>query len=260
MPGWLFPLGEVTPHATLLERVHRLDAPDNRIADLGVVDRTLDHPLAACGPNPLRLHEDRVVRLVPRNPLADPDRRRSVGELVLPRVAARRGGHERLQLGRAGRGRIPTGGRIRPRGSPDDREDHTHLVRERIANRPVVDRPVVRGIGGVRRDGRTLPCNTVRPTPPEIDPNHLRADLLEHREHLVGVAVEDLRVVVDSLLDELRRVSRGRADEGRDESCRGHDESRPTQPSCFFRATQVSDEGPHRARSRAPSRGAVGHA
>src|SRR5581483_3510700 len=65
-----------------------VDAGVDRVADLRVVDRALDDPLAALA-DVLRREEDGVVRLVPRGPVVHRRERASVVALVGAAVADR---------------------------------------------------------------------------------------------------------------------------------------------------------------------------
>ena len=101
--GLLLPRGAVTPQATRsLGDERRVDAAVDRVADLRVVDRALDRP-ARRRLLVLRREEDRVVRLVPGEPLAHRRQHAPVGARVGAAVA--RGGRvgEVAQVGRARR-------------------------------------------------------------------------------------------------------------------------------------------------------------
>ena len=140
-----------------------MDAVVDRVADLGVLERALDPPRLA-DPLVLRRQPDGAVRLVPCRPHVHLRQRqlgRRVRRILLPRrrrpqaaVALGRGVGEVLEvlevLRRDGAGFAA----VRPAGGEEDREDDLDVVLRRVADEPVVERPVVGRVARVVRIGR----------------------------------------------------------------------------------------------------------
>src|SRR5215210_2051837 len=114
----------------LLARARRVHSSDHRVADARVVACALDR-VATAGAPELRPQEDRVVGLVPREPVVD--LRQSYGILVLAdlvaaAIAARRRGDEVAQVEGAPRRDALRLAAVRPPWGPPDRADDLDLV------------------------------------------------------------------------------------------------------------------------------------
>ena len=225
-------------------------ALDDGVADLRVRDCAHDHGLAL-DRLVLRPQESRVVRLVPGEPLADRRHDPAVGRLERAAVAARGRGGEALEVESAPGRDVDAGGAVRPRRRADDREHDLDPVLLRKEDGPVVDRPVVGGVVRVHRVDRPPLRDAVRPTPHQIDADQLRLQQLQLWEHLVRVAVVDLGVVEDAVLDEARR---GRGRDGDEHGERQEQRERaPTQP-VLPAATSAACAAPRPDPPRAPTR------
>ncbi len=182
----------------------RVDSdPDGR-ADLRVVESALGPP-ASAEPLPLRLQEDGVVRLVPREPVADcrePAHRLVLGCLDAVGAAVATGGsvREEAQVGHAARKTV-SGAAGPARGSVDRRE-HSDLVHGRLRDHVVDCRPVV---GLVCRVGGLLRAPLGDGRPVDRDPDDAGAQASQLLERPIGAAV-DLGVVVEA--DEHARLER----------------------------------------------------
>ena len=206
------------------------DALHDRVADLGVVDRALDHELAT-DTAILRPEKGRVVRLVPREPVPHSRKCAPVGGLERPAVTARGGRREALEIESVLRHDVDTRSPVRPGRRPHDREHDLDSVRLRVLHRAVVHRPVVGRIVRVHRVHRPSLGDAVRAAPDEVDPDHLRPQLLQHRKDLIGVSVVELRVVEEPDLEIARRARCGHAENcGRDEGGRNRSDA-PRQRS-----------------------------
>ena len=233
------------------ERRHR-DASVDRVAHLRVVDRALDDPLPRDA-LVLGTKEGRVVRLVPGDPVPHGRQPAPVGRPEPAAVAARGRGREVLQVAHVPRRHVHPRSAVRPRRRADDREDDLHPVLRRVVDRAVVGRPVVGPVVRIGRVRRPPLGDAVRAAPDEVDADQLRLQRRQHRKGLVRVAVEDLRVVEDPVLEEARGARRGNAEPGgHDENGRdGQEASR--QRSVPQRTRRGAAAGPRPVESRAPS-------
>ena len=187
----------------------RMDGAVDRVADLRVVDRALDHPLAA-RLHVLRAQVDRVVRLVPRRPQRHGRQRRGrrrKARLLLPgrrhevaAVALRSCKRECVEIVEVGRSVVAARAAVRPRRRVHDREHHLDVVRHCVAHEPVVERPVVRRIAGVGRVGRPGAARhrPGRAAPVQIDAQDLCLERLQRLEAGDRVPVQRVRLVVDA--------------------------------------------------------------
>ena len=174
-----------------------VDAVVDRIADAHVGVRALGEPATMHLPV-LRIQEHRAVGLVPGQPKPHGRDDRAVRVLERAAVALCRRDREVLQVLRPRRRVLRRPPAICPGGRGDDREEHLDLVLRGVLDGLVVDRPVVRRVGGIRGLQRALRLrNTDRPAPPEGDPDNLRAQVVQDRESLLG-GPERHRVVVQS--------------------------------------------------------------
>ena len=236
-----------------------MDALVDRVADLRVGDRALDHPLRAA-PDELRPEERGVVRLVPRGPEAHGRDRPAVLADVLPAVAGRRRigeiAEQRVAVGRPV-GRLPA---VRPLRRAGDREEHLHPVRGGVERRAVVERPVVGGVAGIARlEGARL-RDAELPAPVEVHAEDADVQLLVPLEHLAEVAEERLALVVDADLHAGARSrghapGRGHAEPGGGRQGRRQDTPAVRHQRARGRTTGASGAGPLPAGPRAPSRG-----
>ena len=150
------------------------------VADAAVL---LDRRAAPPDLRPLRLQEDRVVRLVPGQPLAHGRQDDAVVTLERAAVALGRSKGEVAQIGRLHRRAVRALElAVRPLGRADDGEQHLDLVLVRVHQDAVVGRPVVGRIGRVGRLGRPPGGDQV---PVEVQPDDLRPQLDERRERRV---------------------------------------------------------------------------
>ena len=181
-----------------------MDAGPHGRADLCVVERAL-RPPGTAEPRPLRLQEDGVVRLVPREPVAhgrEPPRGLVLGRLhpVCAAVAPGGGVGEETEVGHAARQTVP--GAAGPARRPVDRREDADLVRRRLRDHVVDRRPVVclvSRVGGLLR----APLGDGRPV--DRDPDDPGAQTTKLPERPIGAAV-DLRIVVEA--DEHARLKR----------------------------------------------------
>ena len=143
----------------------------------------LDRRAAPPDLRPLRLQEDRVVRLVPGQPLAHGRQDDAVVTLERAAVALGRSEGEVAQVGHLRRRAVRALQlAVRPLRRADDGEQHLDLVLVRVQQDAVVGRPVVGRIGRVGRLGRPPGGDQV---PVQVQPDDLRPQLDERRERRV---------------------------------------------------------------------------
>ena len=185
-----------------------MHAAVDAVADARVVDRALRDPvrlLARADAPVLRLQEDRVVRLVPGQPVPDGRERgvaRGRGRCRRGRaacggldghigaaVALRRRVGEVAQVARE-RGRVREAlALVRPGRRAPDREEHLDVVLRRLPHHVVVRGPVVGLVGRVGRVCRPPGAGDAAPAAPvERGADDLDAERLQRRHRAVGVA------------------------------------------------------------------------
>src|SRR5664279_846284 len=164
---------------------HRVDTGVDRVADLRVLERALDPPRL---PDALvlRREPERIVRLVPGRPHGDLRERRISDPKRGVLLPARRDPVTAVAL----RGRVsevPQVERIRrsdslrlttvgPRRREEDGENDLNVVRRRVLDEPVIQRPIVGRISGIGRVGRLLVRDgPLVAAPVAVSYTHLRA-------------------------------------------------------------------------------------
>ena len=177
-----------------LGEVRGVDARPDRRADADVrlgpdraVARHVTHALvildlraAPTDLRPLGLQEDRVVRLVPGEPLANGRQDDAVVPLELAAIALRGREGEVAQVGHLRRGAVRALElAVRPLRRAEDREQHLDLVLVRVEQHAVVGRPVVGRVGRVGRLGRLARGDQV---PVQVQADDLRPQVDERRE------------------------------------------------------------------------------
>ena len=171
------------------------------------------------------LQPDRVARLVPGRPVLHRGQVRLV-EVVGVRdvvAAVARGScvREVLQVVVVVRRHVPRLPAVGPRRREQDRQQTLHPELRCVPNRAVVDRPVVRRVGGILRMRRTTLGHVV---PVQVDAHDLGAQLLHRRERELRIAVQRHRIVLDA--DEHVRLGRG----GRHAQTRSGEQKRRQDP------------------------------
>ena len=241
----------------------QVNAGHDRVAHPGVDPRAREPVRAPADLLELRLQEDRVVGLVPREPVARGRKRRAVRVgMEAAAVALGRGEGKVAEVDRAARGHVLRG--ACPRWRPQDREDRLDAVLGRALDERVIDRPVVGGVGRVARVRRALLVrDAARAAPVEVHAERLDAERLVLRERPIGVA-ERLGLVEDPgdqrtrLLRLLGRARTRRRDQSGHENrdcCQDAQSCVPTHGPAPW--PEASCEAPLRAGSQAPTREAA---
>ena len=231
----------------------QMDAVPDRVAHLRVDLWAPGTERMLARADELGLQEDRIVRLVPGEPVPDRRQRQLIRRRPeTPAVSLSRGVGEVPQIDHPGRSAIQA--RARPARRPENREDDLDPALRRALDHGVVQRPVVRRVSGIDSvRGPSAPRDARRAAPVEVDANRLHAERVVLRERPVRVP-ERLGLVEDADDQPARRLGR-RGDEQaerREHGCDGRSTThgRP-------RRSATCGAGRLRARSPAPTQGAA---